>query len=110
MKSNRLMVQEQRQTYTQKVESGSLRKAHTRTKIQLGGLLAKTGILERFSINIGDDLQDDAENQDNAAALVGCIKDLLTQLPNPIPDTIYHAFMQNGIRLFRTSNNNPSLK
>ena len=107
MKSNRLMVQEQRQTHTQKVESGSLRKAHTRTKIQLGGLLAKTGILERFNINIGDDLQDDAENQDNAAALAGCINDLLTQLPNPIPDTIYEAFTQNGIRLFRTSKHHP---
>ena len=56
---------------------------------------------------MGDDLQDDAVNQDNAAALAGCIKDLLTQLPNPIPDNIYEAFTQNGIRLFRTSKHHP---
>jgi hypothetical protein len=64
MKSNRLMVQEQRMKFKQKSDAHSQRKAHTQTKIQLGGLVIRSGLAELFEIHVGDNLQDNAVNQD----------------------------------------------
>jgi len=41
-----------------KMDHHAERKHQTRTKIQAGGLLQKSGILEAFLISSGDDLQD----------------------------------------------------
>jgi hypothetical protein len=46
------------------------RKSLTRTKIQAGGLLYKSGILDAFQIQAGDDLQD-YESLHKAARLLG---------------------------------------
>ncbi len=46
------------------------RKSQTRSKIQLGGLLSKSGIMEAFHINPGDDLQD-YESRPKALQLLG---------------------------------------
>ena len=57
-----------------KLQRQSERKAHTRTKIQLGGLIQKSGIMEAFSIQPGDDLQD-YENLEKASQLLGFLSE-----------------------------------
>jgi conjugative transfer protein TraD len=46
-----------------------LRRARTRTLIQLGGLLEKSGLLNDFGIELGADLQKDLEMQKPVATL-----------------------------------------
>jgi len=46
------------------------RKSRTRTLIMLGGLLAKSGLMEAFHISPGDDLQD-YESRSKALQLLG---------------------------------------
>ena len=52
------------------------RKARTRTLIQLGGLVEKSGILEPLNITPGDDLQKDYEHLESAAILTGALSEL----------------------------------
>ena len=56
--------------------SSSLRKQETRTKIQLGGLLLKSGLADCFDIFPGDDLQLDPEKHDYAMTLLGALIEL----------------------------------
>ncbi len=57
-----------------------LRKAKTRTKIQLGGLLEKSGILDDLNLVPGDDLQRDPDCFDSAAILMGALCELRQHL------------------------------
>ena len=52
------------------------RKARTRTLIQLGGLVEKSGILEPLNISLGDDLQKDYEHLESTAILTGALLEL----------------------------------
>lgn len=52
------------------------RKAETRTKIQLGGLVIKSGLTEAFSISQGVDLQLDEAEKEKATLLLGALIDL----------------------------------
>ncbi len=54
----------------------NLRRAQTRTKIQLGGLIQKAGLLEPLGLHPGDDLQRDEQNFDAVATLMGAFLDL----------------------------------
>jgi hypothetical protein len=54
----------------------SLRKARTRTLIQLGGLIEKSGLLDNFDISIGDNLQTDLEKKEQVFALLGGLLEL----------------------------------
>jgi len=54
----------------------SLRKAVTRTKIQLGGLIVKAGLLEPLGLYPGDNLQKDEQNFDAVATLMGAFCEL----------------------------------
>lgn len=54
----------------------SVRKAETRTKIQLGGLIIKAGLLEPLHLQPGDNLQKDEQNFDAVATLMGAFLDL----------------------------------
>lgn len=54
----------------------NLRKAETRTKIQLGGLIVKAGLLEPLHLQPGDNLQKDEQNFDAVATLMGAFCDL----------------------------------
>jgi len=58
----------------------SLRRAQTRTKIQLGGLVFKANLLEPLDINLGDDLQKDEQIFDAVATLMGAFLDLADPL------------------------------
>ena len=52
------------------------RKARTRTLIQLGGLVEKSGILEPLNITLGNDLQKDYNCLESAAMLIGALLEL----------------------------------
>lgn len=56
------------------------RKARTRTLIQLGGLIEKSGLLELLGINTGDDLQRDPDCFESAAILMGALGEIHFQL------------------------------
>ena len=53
------------------------RKARTRTLLQIGGLIVKSGITEKLGITIGADLQKDEHQKKKAYTLLGM---LITQL------------------------------
>ena len=52
-----------------KSTSSELRRARTRSLIQIGGLLERSGLLQDFGIKLGADLQKDLEMQKPVAAL-----------------------------------------
>jgi hypothetical protein len=73
--------------YTSKNLSVSMsqRKAETRTKIQLGGLLLKSGLAEVFSISSGTDLQLDEEGREKATILLGALIDMRQNIVSTHP-------------------------
>jgi hypothetical protein len=63
------------------------RKARTRTLIQLGGLIEKSGLLESFDIVIGDKLQQDLGKKEQVFALLGGLlelKEMMNQQEFPL--------------------------
>jgi len=58
------------------------RKAENRTKIQLGGLILKSGLAEFLKINPGDDLQLDPIAREKATTLLGVLLYATEQLQN----------------------------
>lgn len=58
----------------------TIRRAQTRTKIQLGGLVQKAGLLEPLGLHPGDDLQKDEQNFDAVATLMGAFLELSNSL------------------------------
>lgn len=51
----------------------TLRKLETRTKIQLGGLVLKSGLADLLHIMPGDDLQSNASKYEDAQILLGAL-------------------------------------
>lgn len=74
-----------------------LRKSRTRTLIQLGGLVEKSGILEPLSLQIGDDLQRDELCFDGAATLMGAFSDLVKIIQEDETQTM--LWRENGKRI-----------
>jgi hypothetical protein len=72
----------ERKRYRQGLSSMNYRKAHTRTKIQLGGLVVKAGLLDPLNLRLGEDLQKDEQHFDNIATLMGAFLDLANPLQN----------------------------
>jgi len=58
----------------------SLRRARTRTLIQLGGLIEKAGLLDEFTLELGSDLQRDPECKERVHALYGALLELKSLL------------------------------
>lgn len=54
---------------TLELTSHGFRRARTRSLVQLGGLIAKSGLLETFQLTLGDDFQRDPETKEPIAAL-----------------------------------------
>lgn len=75
-KTTRYECQKARYLYRTKQTSTQFRRARTRTLIQLGGLVEKSGILEPLNITLGDDLQKEYEHQESAAVLTGALSEL----------------------------------
>lgn len=51
------------------ITSHGLRRARTRSLIQLGGLIEKAGLLNTFQLTLGADFQKDPQAKDSIAAL-----------------------------------------
>jgi hypothetical protein len=72
----------------------TLRKKRTRTLIQLGGLVQKSGLLEPLQLKIGDDLQGDELCFDGAATLMGAFSDLARTIQEDETQTM--LWRENG--------------
>ena len=59
--------------YRSDYNPAKLRKARTRTLIQLGGLVEKAGLLDLVELETGQDLQKDPKTFDAAATLMGAL-------------------------------------
>ena len=60
----------------------TFRKARTRTLIQLGGLFEKSGLMETFDVQVGENLQETLEKKENVFAILGGLlelKDMMKQ-------------------------------
>ena len=77
---NRLRSEKAALEYKEKRRKEQLRKARTRTLIQLGGLLELTALPSICRINLGDDLQD--EMRTKAALLLGILVKCADNLPD----------------------------
>ncbi len=62
--------------------SSDFRKARTRTLIQLGGLVEKSGLLPYLNISMGDDLQVDEHIKDEVETLLGLLVDAKQSMIN----------------------------
>lgn len=60
----------------------SLRRARTRTLIQLGGLFEKSGLMETFDVQAGDNLQENLEKKENVLAILGGLIELKEMMQN----------------------------
>ena len=74
----------------------NLRKSHTRTKIQLGGLLLKSGLTDLLNDNPGDDLQLDFNKKDKAYILLGILADSYTNVKD---ETSFAYFLSKGKKI-----------
>lgn len=101
VKLNRLRAQKNMLDMREKNVSKQLRMKRTRTLIQVGGLLSLAGLLDRFSINLGEDLQMDMQQHDKAATLLGVFVSLLEQLPHEFTDTEIETLKNKGIRAMK---------
>ena len=64
------------------------RKAETRTKVQLGGLILKSGLASFLEIEPGDDLQLDLLSREKATTLLGVLLYMTDQLNNDVDGSI----------------------
>lgn len=89
----------------------SFRKARTRTLIQLGGLIEKSGLLPTLGLKVGDDLQRDATCLESAAVLMGGLSELNMMLQSNDSHSQKILWAESGKGLFgRGSLTNTSQK
>lgn len=62
--------------YVSEAHPNKMRKARTRSLIQLGGLVEKAELLDCVDLRVGDDLQKDPETFEGAATLMGALLSL----------------------------------
>ena len=74
------------------------RKSRTRTLIQLGGLVEKSGIMELFDIKPGDDLQKNIDIKGSVFALMGSFIEINTLIEKG--DFHPHLLAQKGAKIF----------
>lgn len=95
------------------------RKAETRTKVQLGGLILKSGLASFLEIESGDDLQLDLIARNKATTLLGVLLYMTDQLNNDVDGSLKQecdhlgmkAMMQQFLRSKdSTSTYNPNFK
>ena len=77
----------------------TFRKARTRTLIQLGGLVEKSGLMKSFDLEAGDDLQKDFDKKEQVFALFGS----LIELKGMMKKQEFHIDLlaQKGAELFK---------
>lgn len=68
------MLQSQKNRQLKTYEENKIQRiSRTRTLIQLGGLVAKSGLCETLQIKMGDDMQANKTNLDKASTLLGAM-------------------------------------
>ena len=77
------------------------RKAENRTKIQLGGLILKSGLAELLEINPGDDLQLDPIGREKATILLGVLLYITEQLKNDVDGSLKQECDHLGMKAMR---------
>ena len=82
-----------------KAEQQSHRKSRTRQLIQAGGILQKSGLMDAFLIEPGDDLQD-YENRDKAAKLLGFLTSCLEE--NDFDKVDFERWRTHGEQLLKS--------
>ena len=98
---NRQLSQKSVTSYRNELANKSIRRARTRTLIQVGGLLNLVGLLSFCGIKEGQDLQLDFENRDKAAILLGILSENLERLPaNPTQEK-FERWKNKGISLMK---------
>ncbi len=78
----------------------SFRKKRTRTLIQMGGLVEKSGLMEHLDIDSGDDLQEDFEASKKAATLLGALQTIVESLQNSEAPQQKLLWAQKGKEVF----------
>lgn len=101
VKINRLQSQKAALENKLKITNRPLRKARTRTLIQMGGLINMLNLPSICGINEGEDLQTDFEASDKAAVLLGMLAHLEDSLPPVLSDQVIAQFKQKGIRVIK---------
>lgn len=92
---------EKPQRQQDKLAKNELRKARTRSLIQLGGLVTLTGLLDYCDIEIGEDLQEDITAMDKAAILLGIFLEAYDTVPSEPDDVKINAWMKRGIQCMK---------
>lgn len=100
-KINRLQSQRAALENKLKAKDNSLRKARTRTLIQMGGLINMLNLPNICGIDECDDLQLDLEASDKAAILLGMLAHLEDSLPPTLSEQTIAQFKQKGIRVIK---------
>ncbi len=75
------------------------RKAETRTKVQLGGLILKSGLASFLKIEPGDDLQLDPIARNKATTLLGVLLHMAEQLQNDHEGTLKQECSYKGMKV-----------
>lgn len=96
-KLNQLHAQKAALNHQTRAKNKQARMQRTRTLIQVGGILSITGLLEKFNIEIGEDLQSDTNQMDKAAILLGVFMRVMEQIPNDLTQEEMNALKQKGI-------------
>lgn len=73
------------------------RKLETRTKIQLGGLIIKSGLSDILNISPGDDLQLDYSHIDKAHTLLGILKEVKEKIEAKNSSLTYYTLKGKSI-------------
>jgi hypothetical protein len=74
------------------------RKAENRTKIQLGGLILKSGLATLLEIEPGDDLQLDLIAREKASTLLGALLYVTEQLQNDQGNALKQECSHRGMK------------
>ena len=93
---NRLKSQKAALETKQKMDSKRDRMQRTRTLIQVGGLVSLSGLLERFGITLGDDLQLNQDAKEKSKIITGVLMSVMEQLPPNLSDTDLKRLSKKG--------------
>lgn len=75
------------------------RQSRTRTIIQIGGLVEKSGLLQKLNISPGDDLQQNPDCFKAAAILLGAFIEINKLMKEPDSDSQILLWEENGKNL-----------
>jgi len=99
--SNRTSSQISLQDRKMMSDSSSRRKAETRTKIALGGLVLKSHLPDFLEIRPGDDLQLDPTKWEKTAVILGVLVEAYEKLQLDKEQDLYHQWEIIGRKLLR---------